>query len=120
MASRELVCELCGVRRAETDVTVRRSSIHVTCHYCWECASACQRLLVPGLDFHSLLGAIVERAPKMITDPGTCPNCGEMLQESIELGMLGCAHCYERFRDELAPVILETQGRDKHIGKSPR
>jgi len=76
-------------------------------------------LIAPGIDFHGLLGAILSRSTHSPHPPDACPRCGKTLEESIERGLLGCSNCYERFSDDVAPVILESQGRDRHVGKSP-
>ena len=48
-----------------------------------------------------------------------CGECGTTYNEFLKTGYLGCAHCYEEFKDALAPVILKTQGAAAHVGKQP-
>ena len=46
-----------------------------------------------------------------------CGKCNTTYNEFLKTGYLGCAYCYEEFKDTLAPVILKTQGAAVHNGK---
>lgn len=48
-----------------------------------------------------------------------CPNCGMTLDDYTHSGLVGCAVCYEVFRQELLPVIRRIQGKTTHEGKRP-
>lgn len=48
-----------------------------------------------------------------------CPACGTTIEEFRRTGLLGCAHCYTVFREELVPVIMQVQGKIRHEGKTP-
>lgn len=119
MAFHEPICEICGVRRAETDVTARRDSVLVTCHYCWDCAASYERLLVPDLDFRDFLAAVSKRPPATVSNSGLCPQCHRSLDEITERVLAGCSRCYEYFAETLSSIILDNQGRDRHVGKVP-
>lgn len=49
----------------------------------------------------------------------TCPVCGTALDDYRRTGLLGCAHCYAAFREELLPTIRYIQGKTSHGGKAP-
>lgn len=48
-----------------------------------------------------------------------CPVCDTTLGEFKRTGILGCAHCYTAFREELAPTVYYIQGNVHHVGKTP-
>lgn len=50
----------------------------------------------------------------------SCPACGTTLEDFKNTGLLGCAHCYTAFREELTPTVRYVhQGGVRHEGKSP-
>ena len=46
----------------------------------------------------------------------TCPVCGTRYREYEQTGLLGCASCYDVFKEELMPAIRRIQGKDTHVG----
>ena len=88
----------------------------VTRHLCREClkkykAGDLQAVLAAVL---STLTSKASQAPDI-----TCPRCGETYAEFQKTGMLGCAYCYQAFRNELTPLLIRTQGRSQHAGRRP-
>ena len=63
--------------------------------------------------FAALLGSVGGGTEKI------CPACGTALSDFRRTGLLGCAHCYEAFREDLLPVIRQTQGSVRHKGQAP-
>ena len=49
----------------------------------------------------------------------TCPRCGMTLSEFTRTGHLGCPKCYEAFREQLQPMLLQIHGRVQHAGRQP-
>ncbi|MBO5213906.1 MAG: UvrB/UvrC motif-containing protein [Clostridia bacterium] len=49
-----------------------------------------------------------------------CPTCGMTLKEVSASGMMGCADCYDSFRDYLQRLLPRISGNKSHTGKSPR
>lgn len=48
----------------------------------------------------------------------SCAVCGTTYGDYERYGLLGCAACYDVFKDELIPSILRIQGKTEHIGKT--
>lgn len=48
-----------------------------------------------------------------------CPECGTTLDDFRRTGLLGCAHCYTAFLEELLPTIRYLQGKSEHEGQPP-
>lgn len=68
--------------------------------------------------FESLLDTPV-RKPGAVTEK-VCPFCGSSFRELAGNGKVGCAKCYETFRDELAGTISNIHGRTRHVGRAPK
>lgn len=47
-----------------------------------------------------------------------CPVCGTTYGDYERTGLLGCASCYDVFKEELIPSIRRIQGKVDHVGKS--
>lgn len=47
----------------------------------------------------------------------TCPVCGTQYSDYKRSGLLGCASCYDVFKEQLLPTIERIHGRDYHVGK---
>lgn len=78
---------------------------------------ACYRKMYPEGDaidlFTQFLGNTGGRRSK------ACPSCGTTLGDFRKTGLLGCAECYDAFRDELLPSIRYIQRDAVHRGKQP-
>ena len=57
-----------------------------------------------------------------VTSPAVsrCPTCGMTLKEVSDSGMMGCADCYDTFRDYLRKLLPRISGNKVHTGKTPR
>lgn len=70
-----------------------------------------------GLGFHAMSDLLgVPSAPAATR----CPTCGISLNEVSESGMMGCADCYEAFRDYLRKLLPRISGNKVHTGKTPK
>lgn len=47
-----------------------------------------------------------------------CPVCGTKFSDYERTGLLGCASCYDMFKEELLPSIQRLQGKVRHVGKA--
>lgn len=47
-----------------------------------------------------------------------CSYCGSSFNDIVNTGRVGCANCYDKFEDRLAPGIEKLHGRAKHVGKN--
>lgn len=55
------------------------------------------------------------------TDPiahKVCAVCGTKYSDYERTGLLGCASCYDMFKEELLPIIKRIQGKTNHVGKA--
>ena len=49
-----------------------------------------------------------------------CDGCGMTYGEIAKRGKVGCAKCYETFKDKLRPSLESIHGRTAHVGKAPK
>ena len=49
-----------------------------------------------------------------------CPVCGTKFSNYERTGLLGCASCYDMFKEELMPVIHRIQGKTNHVGATAK
>ena len=112
-----MLCEECGIREAQVTVTTVVNGEKNQLRLCRECVKKYQ----PGGDMSGLLAAILSsRAKAHAASDKVCSHCGMSLAEFRKGGVLGCAGCYEDFREELKPVLTKIQGRSQHAGRRPR
>lgn len=69
--------------------------------------------------FGNLLGAGT-KAVNALTGIDRCTYCGTSLNDIVNFGRVGCAHCYDKFEKRLAPTIERLHGKTGHVGKSIR
>jgi protein arginine kinase activator len=65
-----------------------------------------------------LLGSIQGKTKGGRRD-SACPGCGMTLQHFKSTGRLGCARCYETFRQELMPLLQRVHEASSHRGRMP-
>lgn len=103
------LCERCGqvlATRVVPDPTVGQARV------CESCArqmtqSTYPYILLPAL--HAPLTPAVR----------ACPGCGMTFQAFNQTSHLGCAVCYQHFREPLEVLIRRMHGASGHRGKSP-
>jgi len=49
-----------------------------------------------------------------------CPECGTEFSDFQQSERLGCAHCYDAFRESLESLIHRIHGADQHVGQSTK
>ncbi len=111
-----MLCEECGIREAQVTVTTVVNGEKNQLRLCRECVKKYQ----PGGDMTGVLAAILASMAKVhAANDKVCSHCGMTLGEFRKGGVLGCAGCYEDFREELKPVLTKIQGRSRHAGRRP-
>ncbi len=108
-----MICTVCGSDRAKNFVR-KMDGREVTLTLCPNCYAR----LYPEQESADLFTSFVGHAPTGAADKA-CKVCGTTLADFRRTGLLGCAACYEAFREELLPTIRYVQGKLMHEGKSP-
>lgn len=110
-----MLCEECNMRPAEVTVTTVIGEEKTVRHLCRECMKKYQ-----NGDMTALMAAILSSMTKKSADPDiACESCGTTLSQFRKSGVLGCAECYQAFKEELRPLFARIQGRAQHAGRRP-
>lgn len=121
-----MLCENCNKRTATVHVTKILNDKKTELHLCEQCAKQSE-----GMPFDTsftinnfltgLLDSIQDSPIKVDYIKATkCDQCGMTYGKFKQLGRLGCAQCYNAFREKLFPLIKRVQGSEVHTGKVPK
>lgn len=117
-------CSHCNQNEATTYIKRIVNGKKEEMHLCRECAEKLGVLDEFDFDpfttdslFGNLLGAGAA-AFNSLTGIDRCGYCGSSFNDIVNSGKVGCAHCYEKFENKLAPSIEKLHGRTKHVGKN--
>ena len=108
-----MLCTNCKKREATHTVCENDGEELHLCDGCFERLGGAAAYLGDGPDF------FVNFLPPEKDVALKCPVCGTTLSDYTRTGLVGCAACYDTFRDELMPVIRRIHGRTQHEGKRP-
>lgn len=110
-------CELCQKLTAEVAIKQVVDGSDRELFVCQSCAQRAAGTLVSSL-VELLLGATVDlKLPER--GGAACEGCGLGRAEFRKRGRVGCARCYETFENDLAPMLRDMHGGDRHVGKLP-
>ena len=119
-----MLCQNCNKNEATTHIKRIVNGEAMESHLCADCAKTLGyddifdsfNLRLPGL-----FSAFFSDTPFALTAAKTtrCDNCGSSFNDIVNSGAVGCAHCYEVFRDKLMPSVQRIHGRVSHVGRKP-
>ncbi len=112
-------CDNCGNNDAEFHIP---SADGKFMHLCKDCAGMENELESNELDMsvHDLFGGIMNLNEKSVqNENAVCNSCGLTFDNFRDIGRLGCANCYNDFREQLEPILRKLHGTTKHRGKRP-
>lgn len=128
-----MLCEECKINEATFTLSVMVDTQLTQRHLCGDCMAKMHMPLMGG-SVHGLLGSILsaisgsrntqgdEEHPPMEKKPEddlACPCCGTTWGTFTQGGLLGCAGCYDAFREQLAPMLRQIHGKVQHEGRTP-
>lgn len=119
-----MLCEECKAQEATYTVSVMMGGAVTQRHLCGDCMAKMNMNIASGNMKHLLsafLSAITgggesQTPPK---DDIVCPRCRTTLSQFTRTGHLGCPSCYQAFREQLQPMLLQIHGRVQHAGRHP-
>ena len=119
--SDSMLCDSCGERPAEIQLTTIEDSEMKTHHLCSVCASekgvsAATPAKAPVADFLAQLG-MSGQSETAREQPDPCPYCGTTAEDFRRTGRLGCAECWAHFELRLKGLVRRLQGSAQHVGK---
>ncbi|HIU68485.1 MAG TPA: UvrB/UvrC motif-containing protein [Candidatus Scubalenecus merdavium] len=114
-------CQRCNQNEATTHIRQNING-HVTEMYlCPDCAKELHAndMFEPfnlGSFFGNFLGASTA-AFNALAGVDRCGYCNSSLNDIVSSGKMGCAHCYDKFYEQLYPSLERMHGNVHHIGK---
>ncbi|MCL2351451.1 MAG: UvrB/UvrC motif-containing protein [Firmicutes bacterium] len=125
-----MLCEKCKQNQATVHVQQVFNGQARELHLCQECAAQTQALSFQQF-FHELLNVFASHgqigqteeqfgAFAPAADGKRCPVCGMTFPDFRKGGKLGCADCYNTFRNEMDSILKNVQAGTQHQGKFPR
>ncbi len=121
-----IMCDECGLRPANIHLTTIVDGEKKDVNLCAECLARKKELKI---DFSALadtigqmLGSGMSAARKPAQDEAaipdlTCEICGTSYESFLKTGYVGCAQCYETFRQPLSAWLKKRAGGDRHAGR---
>ncbi len=121
-----IMCDECGIRPANIHLTTIVDGEKKDVNLCAECLARKKELKI---DFSALAGTIGQMltsgmgsarksAPDEEPIPDlTCEICGTSYEAFLKTGCVGCAQCYEAFRQPLSAWLVKRAGGDHHTGR---
>jgi protein arginine kinase activator len=128
-----MLCEKCKKKKATVFYNENLGGKTRSCSLCADCAEVMRRTgeledvsypgTAPGFGcsesalFSNLCGITV---PHNIAAVRTCPVCTSTLAGIAESGRVGCAACYQTFRDEISGAVHALPKGAAYPGRTPR
>lgn len=123
-----MMCEDCGVNPAVFHFVSIKNEERSERNLCPACMAKYKKQL-PGIDIRNLAGMLnnlidgKKTTGKEKIDPETaaitCRQCGMTYGEFRQCGMLGCAQCYDAFREPMTALLQRIHGNTQHAGRIP-
>ena len=119
-----MLCQFCNEREATIHFTNVIGTKVEKIHICPACADekGFDYLKKSNFEKGDLLAGLMNLAsqPAKGSSPRKrCESCGRSYSDFRKTGKLGCAGCYEVFREELEQVLTSIHGDTSHKGKTP-
>ena len=123
-----MMCEECGINPASFHFVTIRNNEKTEKNLCAACMAKYKKQL-PGIDIQNLAGILSnilegkrsngKEELDAETAAITCEQCGMTYGEFRKCGMLGCAACYQAFRDPMTALLQRIHGNTQHAGRIP-
>ena len=125
-----MMCDECGERPASIRLTTIVGGERIEKNLCPQCMARLQGAMhalnmtaITGLLAGMLAGKKPVKEPDK-EDQGplpdlTCEGCALTYREFVNRGRVGCARCYEAFREPLMGMLERAHGHTQHIGRVP-
>ncbi|MAT50067.1 MAG: DNA helicase UvrBC [Porticoccaceae bacterium] len=114
-------CRHCS-RRATLHVTEINDNVAVPIHLCDDCAHGyLNGSNAPEDEVPTQAAELAAKLEALVADEDEeCSNCNISFSQFRDQGRLGCAACYDEFRQDLMPLLENIHEDSTHAGKRPR
>lgn len=123
-----MLCQACQKKTATTHIKQIVNGELTERHLCPECAAKMgygNLFGGLGLNLGDLIGSFLGEPQSQssgvqpLTPETRCKCCGSTFSDIARTGKVGCAECYQTFRERLMPSIQRIHGNTRHVGKVP-
>ncbi len=118
-----MLCDLCKQSQATVHLTEIVDEQMTEMHLCEECASHKGAQMESHFGLSDLLAGLADfgktTGPEETVETTTCPSCRLSYEAFRKIGRLGCAACYETFKESLGSLLKRIHGSTQHVGKVP-
>ncbi|HJV17270.1 MAG TPA: UvrB/UvrC motif-containing protein [Bacillales bacterium] len=129
-----MICQECNQKPASLHFTKIINGEKTEVHLCEKCAQEKGEIFMfngeTGFTFNNLLAGLLNIDNSFHQQSQNafhqeeilqCERCSMTFPQFVKIGRLGCAHCYETFKDQLKPVLKRLHsGNLVHNGKVPK
>lgn len=121
-----MLCQNCGKNEANVKYTQIVNGVKKEMILCEDCVSKLGidnfKINMP-IHFSNFLDdffADEQLLPSFVKEKqNQCDTCGEIYEDFIKTGLLGCPQDYDIFEDRLEKVLRNIQGGKRHVGRKP-
>lgn len=114
-------CEKCGKNTATTHIKSIVNGVAKEINLCAVCAAKEGYGNISNVGLAGMLASMFGESLQSVSDNvGTkCSVCGATFSNIAKTGKVGCAECYNTFKNELLPYLKRVHGSTVHVGKVP-
>ena len=112
-----MLCDKCKSKEAHVFIERTINGLKEKFSLCSECASKMEKEMPFTIDFGSFFSGFNPFGGGEIANSHSpiCSGCGISFDEFEKKGRLGCANCYEDFREQLVPIVKRIHGSQQHM-----
>lgn len=118
-----MICDVCAKQKATVHLTEIINDQVSKLNLCEYCAKKKGSQMEQHFGIADLLQGLADPTEKGIAGSAAkvkCVSCGMSYDEFKKIGRLGCAQCYEAFRESIAPLLKRIHSAGTHTGKHPK
>ena len=117
-----MLCQSCGKNEANTHIKKilnNKVEEYLLCDQCAKKMGYNSAFNDFSLDLENFLGGFLSEniSSGIVSETLRCKKCGSSFDDISSTGKVGCAKCYDIFRDKLMPFIKRIHGNTNHSGK---
>lgn len=115
-----MLCQKCGKRTANVHYKQVINGAVKEEFLCSECAASGNMNIPFEKGADELFGNLFAGASAFSgRGKSVCPLCGASVRDISVSGKVGCAKCYEVFKNELQRTVVGIHGNVHHVGRAP-
>ena len=110
-----MICDICRKRNATIRVKKKVGDMQTDHYICVDCASR----FGYGRNVNQYFSSEGVFSSNSNSQNQRCPGCGRTWNVIAEMGVVGCAECYQVFRKHLSESIEKLHGKVSYAGRVP-